>query len=263
MKSFLIDLISVATHNGFAFLKLLARWKGSVYKLLWKDLLVFLTLYYVIHLVYLLALNDEQKRIFEGLVSYAGKYGNFIPLSFVLGFYVSVVMTRWWSQYQSIPWPTSIAVFVSSTISGYDEVGRAMRRTIMRYVCKFTERRIELKSTFMIIAGLSLTMVLRVLSPRVRKRFPKMADLIEAGLIHENELQIIEDLESQFPGYGKNFLPIVWAASIVKRARKEGRIEDDHAVKTIIKELDKFRGLCGSLMAVSWSPNFTIFLIIS
>lgn len=50
-----------------------------------------------------------------------------------------------------------------------------------------------------------------------------------------------------FPGYAKNFLPIVWAASIVKRAKKEGRIEDDHAVKTIIKELDKFRGLCGSL----------------
>lgn len=94
-------------------------------------------------------------------------------------------------------------------------------------------------------------MVLRVLSTRVRKRFPKMTDLIEAGLIHENELQIIEDLESQFPGYGKNFVPIVWAASIVKRARKEGRIEDDHSVKTIIKELDKFRGLCGSLMAVS------------
>lgn len=143
-----MDFISVATHNGFAFLKLLARWKGSVYKLLWKDLLVFLTLYSLIHLVYRLALNDEQKLIFEGLVAYAGTYGNFIPLSFVLGFYVSVVMTRWWNQYQSIPWPTSIAVFVSSTISGYDEVGRAMRRTIMRYVCKYLERSIALKSTF-------------------------------------------------------------------------------------------------------------------
>lgn len=217
----------------------------------------------MIHLVYLFALKDEQKLIFGELVSYTATYGNFIPLSFVLGFYVSVVMTRWWDQYQSIPWPTSIAVFVSSTISGYDEVGRAMRRTIMRYVCKCVERQIELKSTLINLPGLSLTMVLRVLSPRVRKRFPKLADLIEAGLIHENELKIIEDLESQFPGYDKNFLPIVWAASIVKRARKEGRIEDDHAVKTIIKELDKFRGLCGSLMAVSWSSNFTIFLLIS
>lgn len=44
-------------------------------------------------------------------------------------------------------------------------------------------------------------------------------------------------------------LPIVWAASIITRARKEGRIRDDFAVKTIIDELNKFRGQCGVLIA--------------
>lgn len=44
-------------------------------------------------------------------------------------------------------------------------------------------------------------------------------------------------------------LPIVWAASIVTRARKEGRIRDDFAVKTIIDELNKFRGQCGLLIS--------------
>lgn len=43
-------------------------------------------------------------------------------------------------------------------------------------------------------------------------------------------------------------LPIVWAASIVTRARKEGRIRDDFAVKTLIDELNKFRGQCGLLL---------------
>jgi hypothetical protein len=175
-------------------------------------------------------LSPENKKIFEALVDYCSRYGNYIPLSFVLGFFVSNVMGRWWKQYQSIPWSTSIAVYVSSTIHGYDEVGRAMRRTIMRYVC------------------LSLTMVFRVLSPRVKKRFPKMSDMVDAGLIHHNELAIIEDLERKFPGYSKNFLPIVWAATIVTRARKEGRILDDFAVKTIIESLNKFRGACGELM---------------
>jgi bestrophin, other len=41
----------------------------------------------------------------------------------------------------------------------------------------------------------------------------------------------------------------VWAASIVTRARKEGRIRDDFAVKTVIDELNKFRGQCGLLIS--------------
>lgn len=137
---------------------------------------------------------------------------------------------RWWDQFQSIPWPYGIAVYVSSTIQGYDEVGRAMRRTIMRYVC------------------LSLTMVFRVLSLRVKKRFPKMSDLVDAGLLTQSELKIIEQMDQKFPGYSKNWLPIVWAASIVNRARNDGRIRDDFAVKTLIEEFNKFRGACGTLM---------------
>lgn len=44
-------------------------------------------------------------------------------------------------------------------------------------------------------------------------------------------------------------LPIVWATSIVTRARKEGRIRDDFAVKTLIDELNKFRGQAGLLLS--------------
>lgn len=81
-----------------------------------------------------------------------------------------------------IPWPHTISVYVSSTLHGYDEVGRAMRRMILRYV------------------NLSLVMVFRVLSPRVKKRFPRMEDLITAGLINESELIILQELEKKFPG---------------------------------------------------------------
>lgn len=57
-------------------------------------------------------------RIFEAIVKYCHVYTNQIPLSFVLGFYVSIVMKRWWDQYTSIPWPDPIAVFVSCNIHG-------------------------------------------------------------------------------------------------------------------------------------------------
>lgn len=199
--------------------------------MVWVDLLVFLAIYYSLHLIYEFILDGTSKLWFEKCVIYADDCLKLIPLSFVLGFYVSTVMGRWWSQYQTIPWPTGIAVYVSSTVHGYDEVGRAMRRTIMRYVC------------------LSLTMVFRMLSPVVQKRFPLMTDLVDAGLLHTNELEIIENLEKQYPGLGKNFLPIVWASSIVTKARAQGRIYSDDAVKTLIKELNSFRGKCGGLVA--------------
>ncbi|XP_072941772.1 bestrophin-4 isoform X2 [Epargyreus clarus] len=222
----------VATCRGFGtFLKVLYRWRGSIYKLIWLDLVIFLLLYYVLNLVYRLALDEPSKRTFEGVVNYCSFHGNVIPLSFVLGFYVSVVMNRWWNQYTSIPWPDSIAVFVSSTIHGQDERGRLMRRTIVRYVC------------------VCLTMVLTMISPRVKKRFPTLDNLVEAGLLLENEKIIFANLNEKFPKPSKHWLPIVWATSIVTRARKEGRIRDDFAVKTIIDELNKFRGQAGLLLS--------------
>uniref|UniRef100_A0A1B0DHW1 Bestrophin homolog n=1 Tax=Phlebotomus papatasi TaxID=29031 RepID=A0A1B0DHW1_PHLPP len=149
----------------------------------------------MLSIIYRLVLNEQQQIIFKSLVQYCAAYTNLIPLSFVLGFYVSIVMTRWWNQYISIPWPDPIAVFVSANIHG------------------------------------------------------QVNHLVEAGLLMESERVIMADLNSRFPRHSKHWMPIVWAASIVTRARKEGRIRDDFAVKTVIDELNKFRGQCGLLIS--------------
>ena len=44
-------------------------------------------------------------RLFEKVVKYFDAFLNLIPLSFVLGFYVSYVASRWWQQFLAIPWP--------------------------------------------------------------------------------------------------------------------------------------------------------------
>ena len=84
---------SIATSDTFTFLKLLLRWKASVYKLLWKDLIFFVLLFYFIRVIYMLIPNYNQKQ-FESFVHYCEKYASSVPLSFVLGFFVSTVMTR-------------------------------------------------------------------------------------------------------------------------------------------------------------------------
>lgn len=39
-------------------------------------------------------------------------------MSFVLGFYVSLVVKRWWEQYRMLPWPDTLALFISAAIPG-------------------------------------------------------------------------------------------------------------------------------------------------
>ena len=51
------------------------------------------------------------------------------------------------------------------------------------------------------------------------------------GFLLPNESKIIEEIQTPHPKY---FVPLVWTTSLVTRARKEGRIKDDFAVKTLI-----------------------------
>ncbi|XP_052848385.1 bestrophin-4-like isoform X2 [Drosophila gunungcola] len=143
-------------------------------------------------------------------------------------------MKRWWEQYTTIPWPDGIAILISTSIHGSDDRARVMRRTILRYVC------------------LCQVIVFTMISPRVKRRFPTYNQIIEAGFLLENEKKIIETLDQAFPSYPKHWMPIVWAASIVMRARRENKIRDDYAVKTIIDELNQFRGYCGFLLYYDW-----------
>ncbi|XP_034104797.1 bestrophin-4 [Drosophila albomicans] len=212
------------------FWKLLARWRASIYKIIWFDLLVFLFCFYAMALLYRVILNETDKHFFEEIVRYCRNHGGLIPLSFVLGFYVAIIVERWWSQYISVPWPDPLAVYVSTLVRGLDEHGRLMRRTIMRYVC------------------LSLTMVLTMISPGIKRRFPTYDFLIEAGLLNKNEANIIAAMDEKFPGHFKYWMPIMWASSIMTRARREGRIWDDFSLKSMIDELNKFRSGCNMLI---------------
>jgi hypothetical protein len=189
--------------QGTTLIRLLfTRWKGSLLRLVWRDLFVFLSIFYALQVLYYFVCNAEYQKYFEALVEIATKDADRIPVSFLLGFFVSngescvvfissdtdilffiptSVMARWWSQFEAIPSPSKIAVLVTTTIHGNDEVGRVMRRTIMRYV------------------NLSLVMVFRVLSPKVKTRYPRMDDLIEAGFITESELAVMKSLDEKYP----------------------------------------------------------------
>ena len=39
-----------------------------------------------------------------------------IPMTFVLGFYVSLIVKRWWDQYNLLPWPDSLAIYIAGKV---------------------------------------------------------------------------------------------------------------------------------------------------
>ena len=121
-----------------AFLRLLFMWRGSVYKATGINLLIFISLYTMISLLYRYLLSqDEQYKLgrwsrcsqaaiywliscsaFEHLCVYMSRSADFIPLGFILGFYVTQVVNRWWGQYNSIVWPDTLALNLMSFIPG-------------------------------------------------------------------------------------------------------------------------------------------------
>ncbi|KAG5898621.1 hypothetical protein JTB14_020997 [Gonioctena quinquepunctata] len=231
--SYTAEVSSSCTGLG-CFLKLLRRWKGSIYKLVWVDLILFMAIYYILNLSYAFLMDNVSKKYFRIIVEYCAKNGSLIPLSFVLGFYVNIVYTRWWSQYTSIPFPDNLAILVGASIKGRDERSRIFRRTIVRYVC------------------VAFTMTLTLISPKAKKRFPSLKHFVESGLISEEEMKLMEDIDNEYPNYTKYWLPLAWASSVTTRARHEGIINQDLAMSGILNEINTFRSKLGSLLDYDW-----------
>ena len=99
---------------------LLMRWKGSVYKLIWHDLLIFMACYFILVLIYRVALIEypKQKQHFELMCIYAERFSGSIPIALLTGFYVSSVVSRWWDQFMALPYPDKIALKLVAFVPG-------------------------------------------------------------------------------------------------------------------------------------------------
>ncbi|KAG7454418.1 hypothetical protein MATL_G00259570 [Megalops atlanticus] len=221
----------VANATFFGFHRLLLRWRGSIYKLLYREFIVFALLYTLLSVVYRLFLSETQKRYFEKLSLYCDRYAEQIPVTFVLGFYVTLVVNRWWNQFVNLPWPDRLMFLISSCVQGRDEQGRLLRRTLMRYV------------------NLTSLLIFRSVSTAVCKRFPTMDHVVEAGFMTPEERKIFENLKSPHLKY---WVPVVWFTNLASKARKEGRIKDSVDLQTILTEMNHFRTWCSTLFGYDW-----------
>ncbi|XP_022245791.1 bestrophin-3-like [Limulus polyphemus] len=213
------------------FSKLLIRWKASIYKTLWREVAIFIVFYYALSVLYRYILMENQKRIFEKVARYCSVFTDVIPLSVILGFYVTLIISRWWSQFTSIPWPDRTATMIASCVHGSDERSRTIRRTLGRYLL------------------LMLLITFQAVSTSVKKRFPSLDHIQETGIMTAEERKAYEKIN--LCG-SKWWIPAQWFACLTLRARKEGRIKDSIQMDTLLLEMCTFRSFCGDMLNYDW-----------
>ncbi|KAB7499612.1 Bestrophin-4, partial [Armadillidium nasatum] len=179
--------------------------------------------------IYRFALDEEHKRFFENVALQTNRYTTMIPVAFLLGFYVTLVVQRWWDQFELFAWIDSLSFLVSIYIIGDGLEERLIRKTILRYV------------------NLGATMTLIEKSPLIAKRFPTLNHLIDFGLLTVDEMKIIEAVQSD-PPHPKYAIPYIWAGKVVDKALVKGKVRDTFTARALIEEIGKLRAKCGTVL---------------
>ncbi|XP_023346361.1 bestrophin-4 [Eurytemora carolleeae] len=126
-------------------------------------------------------------------------------------------------------------------LTGKEERQRIMRRNIVRYVL------------------LSYCMAMRTVSFRVKKRFPDLQHLVDAGLMRPDELKVLQNHDLKVTA-NKWFLPLAWASDICARALAEGKIKvkqdpianKPQTVKALLSELVHIRENLTGIINHDW-----------
>ncbi|KAK6044115.1 hypothetical protein COOONC_18380 [Cooperia oncophora] len=74
-----------------------------------------------------------MERQFEKFAMYCESKLAYIPLTFMLGFFVTIVVDRWRSIFQNMGWIENLALTVSALLRGDSKEAILYRRSIIRY----------------------------------------------------------------------------------------------------------------------------------
>lgn len=176
-------------------------------------------------------MTEDQKRDFEKLVLYCNQTIDLIPLSFVLGFYVTCIVTRWMNQFVAIPWPDRTMHCVAMYVNGTDERGKLIRRTLMRYV------------------NLCIVLLYQSISGAVKRRFATTKQLVDAGFMTLEERKIYDTIPTKV---NKHWVPLIWFVNLLQTAQKEKRIDSPAAIKHILEEINALRSKTSLMWGYDW-----------
>ncbi|EYC00250.1 hypothetical protein Y032_0117g695 [Ancylostoma ceylanicum] len=168
-------------------------------------------------------MTAEQQQIFIKYVVLFDSWTKEIPLTFLLGFYVAMIIRRWWDCCQLISWPDHLLYNVSALIRGNDAETRIIRKTIARY------------------AILSSVLAWRSISLRVLTRYPTDDHLLDSGLLTKEELALFKTINVRVDPHQKWFVPINWIQTMMVRCFEKGTLGHTNELRVLLDALEKYR----------------------
>uniref|UniRef100_A0A0K0FVH0 Bestrophin homolog n=1 Tax=Strongyloides venezuelensis TaxID=75913 RepID=A0A0K0FVH0_STRVS len=224
------------TENSLkCFLKTLFYWKGSLWKAIYKELITWCLAYTTLSLISRLALNKEQLLIFDKVCYLCYNFGSLLPVSFMLGFYVSLALSRWQMVTDNLPFPDTLSIYIAEYVNGRDERSQFIRRSVARYVAT------------------SQVLIFRDFSTKARKMFPSVDSIKEKGYLTEEEYQklMLASTKTIAPWW----IPVQWALDLIISAEKENRLNNGHfGVQDCVKVILANRKLNHNLLILDWFP---------
>ncbi|KAI6236041.1 Bestrophin/UPF0187 family-containing protein [Aphelenchoides besseyi] len=226
--------LDVSSVKATTFFRLIFRWKGSIWKSVLSEVVAWTFVYYIVLVIYRFALSEDQQKTFAYFAQQCNRnLERMVPLTFMLAFFVSIIIDRWKFLFSNLGFVDSSALFLSAYLPGTDSNTRMVRRTIVRYMC------------------LAQVLVLRDVSIRVKKRFPTLDSVIDAGFLTVDEKLLIEAVSNN---YSKYWLPISWIYAIMFEQRAKNKISCDLYLNVILQEVRVFRENLQSILNYDWVP---------
>uniref|UniRef100_A0A0N5AR82 Bestrophin homolog n=1 Tax=Syphacia muris TaxID=451379 RepID=A0A0N5AR82_9BILA len=229
----------IVTASPFNSLRIFFRWRGSVWKAVIWELIIWICCYEVIATVYYFLLNESQQRHMRRMCMSMNKRMNYVPLEFMLGFFVNAVVSRWTDSAHNMGYLDDQAIYVAQCIEGNSEHARIVRRTVVRYLC------------------LTQVLVFRDICEGVRKRFPTYDSIVKAGYMLPEEKKKLESYKqmknfSLDDNDGKYWLPLNWIFVLIMKAKQDGLIRADMWCVKLIDEVKKFQTNMQRLCNYDW-----------
>jgi len=202
-------------------------WRRSLPANIWKDVTLYIAIYYIIYFSLKYGFRDKDDGVwsynrgeFENIVNYFRDNISLLSrdLTFLLGFYVSRIVARWWQQFSALPSPDILTAYCHALVDLSSESGVQWARRFMRY------------------ALLAYVLCLRRFSEALEEQFPDSEALFSAGLATRKELQL---LESEADLGRVWHVPISWAMIMIRRAKEAG--VEVAEKKEMINTLSKFQ----------------------
>jgi len=237
--------------------RILLRWKNSLWKLIWRQLLIYTLLYLAISFIYRVGLIEEQQKTFEKLIDWVRSNSTGIPLTFLLGFYVNLVVRRWWDQFLRLPVPDEVAIYLKMAFTKNPK-NQEEKETDEQEEDDLEEDKNH-KDSLRVMRYMILSYILcmRRISSLVRKHYPTMDHLVTINLVTQEEaarigLEKNKDITKH--GGSRWWLPIKWSIDLVRKVQITRGTENAPAYTTLVARITEFRRGLNQVMAYGHVP---------